>query len=145
MAWLTNQSVAPASTLTEVLKIYDLVNAGLILYETGGVLDADGTEQIIYITETPLGNFKPLVVNLDLDEMDAWDIVTVRVYYRIAQGGTWRQSWFYAYAGVDGGLLDGRVMAQITLLPNRFGVKVTLDHGKGVTLKDFPWEVFEES
>jgi len=145
MAWLTNQSVAPASTLTEVLKIYDLVNAGLILYETGGILDADGTEQIIYVTETPLGNFKPLVVNLDLDEMDAWDIVTVRVYYRIAQGGTWRQSWFYAYAGVDGGLLDGRVMAQITLLPNRFGVKVTLDHGKGVTLKDFPWEVFEES
>lgn len=145
MAWLTNQSVAPASTLTEVLKIYDLVNAGLILYETGGVLDADGTEQIIYITNTPLGNFKPLVVNLDLDEMDMWDIVTVRVYYRIAQGGTWRQSWFYPYAGVDGGLLDGRVMAQIRLLPNRFGVKVTLDHGKGATLKDFPWEVFEES
>ena len=145
MPVLTNQSVAPASTLTEVLKIYDLVNAGLILYETGGVLDADGTEQIIYVTETPLGNFKPLVVNIDLDEMDWWDVVTVRVYYRIEQGGTWRLADFYSYAGADGGLANGRVMTQIELLPNRFGVKVTLDHGKGVTLKDFPWEVFEES
>jgi hypothetical protein len=145
MPALVNQSAAPAATYVEMLKVFDLANAELTLHETGGVLDADGTEQIIYITDPPLGNFKPLVVKIDMDEMDVFDIVTVRVYYRIALGGAWRRTWAHVYNGTDGGLLDGRAMTEIELLPSRFGVKVTLEHGKGFTLKDFPWEVFEES
>jgi len=144
MPGLTNQSVAPASTLTEVNKIYDIVNAELTLHETGSTLTADGTEQNLYITETPLGNFKPLVVKVDLDNMQGGDTTRFRTYYRIAQGGAWRQTGYVQYAGADGGLANGITLVEFELLPNRFGVRLTLDQSGGVN-RTYLWEVLEES
>ena len=145
MPSLTNQSVAPAATYTEALKIFDLVNAELTLYETGDTLTADGTEQDLYITDPPLGNFKPLVVRVDLDNMVGGDTTNFRTYYRIAEGGAWRQTAYASYAGADGGLANGITTIEIELLPSRFGARVTLEQAGGQGYRDYLWEVFEES
>jgi hypothetical protein len=135
--------LAAGVSVQQLQDIFDLVNAILVLQETGGTLTADGTEQDLFIIDAPGASIKPADLYIDLDNMttvDA-DAVTIREYYRIADGGAWRLLDANSYAGDDGGLTDGRVMILVELSHTRYGVRVTLEQTAGVN-KDFPWEPF---
>ena len=108
------------------------------LSETGGTLTTDGTEQNIYINNTPLGIFRPVCVKVDFTDHTAGETVVIRVYYRLRAAGAMILQSETTYAGVlDPPLLD------ITLEPNRFGVQVTIERTAGVA-RDYDWEVFYE-
>jgi hypothetical protein len=130
---------------TVVDNIFTRVNAEAVLTETGGNLTTDGTEQNIYINDSPVGVFKPLVVLLDLDNMTTadGDIIEIRVYYRLYSGGGLQLLDYKSYTGDDGGLTNGKKLIPITLLPNRFGVQVTITRTAGVD-KAYRWEVLYE-
>ena len=126
--------------LARVIQIFNAVNAILTLTETGGTLTATGAEQNIYINNSPAGEFEPRVVMVDLDLMQAGDTTVFRVYYRLNAAGGLQLYDYVQYAGADGGLANGRKLIAITLLPNRFGVQVTLQQTAGVN-RDYDWDV----
>ena len=84
---LTNQSKLGAGLTDEIIATYDMVNALPVMQETGGTLLTDGTEQILYIRNAPVSVFDPRVVMIGLDDMVALDDLTVRIYYRLSDGG----------------------------------------------------------
>ncbi len=126
--------------------IFDKVNAILTLAETGGTLTATGGEDNVYVVNVPAGLFKPQVVLIDLDAMTtaAGDISVIKVYYKLKSGGGFQLYDYMNFTGDDGGLSDNKKIIAITLLPNRFGVKVTLTQTAGVN-KTYDWEVLYES
>lgn len=133
-----------ADTSKTVDQIFDKVNADLTLQETNGTLTANGTLQYLYLNNSPLGSFKPLVMLVDLDNMQAGDAICVRTYYRLVDGGGYRMHDYFSYTGLDGGLPQGKEIISIGLLPNRFGILVTLHQYQG-TYRDFVWEVLVEN
>ena len=111
---------------TLVRAIFDLVNASLITTETGGTITTDGTEQDIYINNAPASVFEPLNVQLDCTNMIAGDVIVLRTYYRITDGGNLREK--------DEVTLNGAQdpdLKNINLEPNRFGVQVTIERTAG--------------
>lgn len=143
MTALTNTGVGRAlySVLTAV---FSLVNAILTLFETGGVLAADGAEQTLYLENAPLGNYAPRVLVIDLDAMDAGDTTVIRIYYRIVAGGGLQQEAYTSFAGADGGLASASKLYSFSLHPNRYGMKVTLQQTAGVN-RSYTWQVFVEA
>jgi len=130
-----------AAILDTVLAIFNLVNAMLILEETGGVVTTTGpgTEDVVYINDDPAGVFKPKVVKINFTNQTAAEIVVVRTHYRNEAGGGPIKDDEVAFAGVQDPLLKN-----VTLQPNRFGVNVTIERTAGVA-KAYKWEVFTES
>jgi hypothetical protein len=140
---ITNQSIATGAVDEIVDQIHELVAAEFTLQETGGTLTADGSEQTLYINNAPLGCFRPHTLFVDLDNMAQGDTVEIRVYYRLNAGGG-LQLWDYSqYIGADGGLPSSIKLISADLLPNRFGVQITLEQTAG-TNRDYDWEVFTE-
>ena len=142
MGGLTRQ-VSSQDTAT-IDDIYGLVNATLILQETGGELTTDGTEQYLYVVSDPIGVFRPVCVFVDLGNMVGGDTVVFRTSYRIDPTGAMRLTDYASYTGIDGGLADSVQLIVIDLYPNRFGVQVTIQRTAGAD-KDYPWSVFEEA
>lgn len=128
-AGFDDQSIATA----RVDVVVDEINAKVLeLQETGGTLVADGTEQNVYIVNAPTAEFKPLVTFINLDNMQIGDATAIRLYYRIANGGAWLLHDFQGFSDADGGLTNGKVSIAIDLLPNRYGVRLTLQQTAGV-------------
>jgi len=141
MPGLTNE--ATGATIAAVEDVFNIVNADLVLRETGEVLTADGTEQNTYVSSTPLGVHKPHVVFIDLDNMDQGDTTVIRTYYRLAGGGGWLLEDYQSYTGADGGLANGIKVIAVDLYPNRFGIRITLEQTAG-TNRDYLWKYFGE-
>jgi hypothetical protein len=117
-----------------LIDMFSIVNALLLDAETGGTLTADGTEQTIYINNTPAGIFEPLIVNIDCTNMAAGDSTVLRAYYRITAGGNLIKKDEITLNGAQNPALKN-----ITLEPNRYGVRVTLQQ-TGITNRDYNWE-----
>jgi len=126
-----------AAILAILSDVFDLVNALLVLTETGGMVTATGvgTEDNVYVNDDPTGVFKPLLVTIDLSDLAGGEVVTVRTYYRIAPGGApVLKGAPVIFVGVQ-----AEPLKDIELQPNRYGLEVTLEGTTGVV---FPWEVF---
>jgi len=121
-----------------IQAIFNLVNAILTLYETGGTVTTDGTEQDLYHVETPMGIFKPICVKLDTTNMAAADSIVVRVYERIVAGGALVLSDEVVFAGVQ-----AIPMKSIDLDPNRFGINVTIEETAGAH-QSYDWSAAYE-
>jgi len=121
---------------TLVRAIFDIVNAGLVTTETGGTITTDGTEQNVYINNTPSGVFEPLTVQLDCTNMIAGDSLRIRVYYRIVTGGNLVKKDEYVLNGAQDPALKN-----IELEPNRFGTQVTMERLAGVD-RAYDWSAF---
>ena len=140
---LTDQSIATATVDVAVASISASTEAILTLQAIGGTVTADGTEQTLYIDNEPLGCFKSGMAVVDLDNMQAGDIIVLRVYYRIRDTGA-LQLWGYeSFTGADGGLLNGRKLIELDLLPNRHGFQFTLQQTAG-TYRSYDWELYPE-
>ena len=132
-AWLANIFAGGGG----ISAIFALVNAILTLTETGGTVIATGllTEDNVYINNAPAGVFKPIVVTIDMSDLAAAEVATVRVRYRIAAlpAALELKGAPVIFAGVQ-----AEPLKDIELMPNRFGVQVTIEATAAVV---FPWEV----
>ncbi len=117
-----------------VVSIKAVTDALETLTETGGTLTTDGTEQTLYVNETPAGVFRPLIVKIDFTAHTATETLVVRTYYRIVDGGAYVQQDEAEYIGVIDPLL-----LNIALEPNRYGVRVSVEKTAG-TNRAYPWE-----
>jgi len=140
---LTNQSVASGGVDAAADQILAQTSAMLALSATGGTLTADGTEQTLVIASEPLGSFKPLVLWVDLDNMAGVDSITMRVYYRLRDGGGLQLWDSQIFTGPDGGLVNNAKLLDVELHPNRHGFQVTLQQTAGVN-RDYDWEFIAE-
>ena len=132
---ILHESIASIIINTGIIhNIFDLVNAILTLTETGGTLTTDGTEQNLYINETPAGVFDPKIVQIDFTNQTATETVIIRESYRIKSGGGYIEKDAVTFAGVQTPLLKNVVLEE-----NRFGVKVTMERTAGGA-KDYDWE-----
>ena len=119
--------------------IFDIVNAQLILRETGGSLTADGTEQVVVQVEAPMGVFRPTKINLDCSNMNWGDSIILRWYERIEGGGGYIQK---DELQIDD--LQTIPLKPIELQENRHGVRITLEQFDGA-MRDFTWQYIWES
>ncbi len=104
----------------------------------GGTLVADGNEQDLHLNNAPANTFEPQVVIVNLDNMQGGDTIVLRVYYRITAAGNLEQHTFTQYAGADGGLANSNIIASTTLLPNTYGIQITLEQTGGVN-RNYDW------
>ncbi len=141
---MTDQSIATGAVDDRADQIFSLVDGELVLQETGGLLTADGSEQTLFITDDPLGIFRPVILYVDLDNMAGGETTELRVYYRIVDGGALQLLDFAQYVGADGGLANSIKLVTIALGPTRFGIQVTLEQTAG-TLRTYRWAIFEEA
>ena len=124
---------------TIIQSVFDLVNAQLVLTETGGVVTATGllTEDNVYINNAPAGVFKPVLVTIDMSDLAVGEVATIRVRNRIeAAGALELKGPPVIFAGVQ-----AEPLKDIELTPNRFGVQITIEATAAVV---FPWEVHYE-
>ncbi|TFG97080.1 hypothetical protein E4H12_09535 [Candidatus Thorarchaeota archaeon] len=103
-------------------QIFALVSAQQVLTETGGVVTTDGTEQDLFIINAPAGVFQPEMILLDFTNQTATEILVVREYYRIAAGGGFIMADEVTFTGVQDPLLK-----LISLAPNRYGIRITIE------------------
>ena len=138
---LTNQSVAPYSVVTEIDQVGDnLVSTG-IMYQTGGVITTDGAEQTVLIMDSPMGLAYVMGVLFDLDPMGAGETVVFRNYQRIAVGGGMLLMDYDSYVGVDGGLANGEVLADVGGAIYRHGYQLTIQRTGGAD-HAYTWEAY---
>ena len=123
---LTDPTAIGDATAANQAIIIAAVNAILTLTETGGTVTTDGTEQNVYINNAPAGVFEPKMVHIDFTNHTAGETVIVREYYRIKSGGGLIKNDEIQFAGVQDPLLK-----TVTLEPNRFGAKVTIEKTAG--------------
>lgn len=138
---LTDQSVASGGVDETVDEIQALAAAELTLSSVGGSLTADGNEQNLYYDNEPLGVFAPVVLIVDVDNMEAADTIVVKVYHRMSDAGGLQLFQYNTWSGVDGGLSDSVKLVVVELYPNRHGYRITLQQTAG-TNRAYPWELY---
>jgi hypothetical protein len=115
--------------------ILGLSAAELVTTETGGTITTDGTEQNVYINNAPAGVYEPRAVQIDFTNQTAAETVVIRTYYRINPAGNLIQQDEVTFAGVQDPPLK-----TITLVENRYGIRVTIEKTGGSNLA-YDWEV----
>lgn len=132
--------IAAAYPYQRLSDIFNIVNAILVLTETGGIVTTTGAEQNIYINNAPAGVYKPIKVLVDFTLQQAADTVVLRTYYRIAAApAALILKDEVTFAGVQ-----NPPLINIDLEPNRYGIWVSIQRTAGVA-RDYPWEVFYEA
>ena len=121
--------------IANVRVILAAANSLAVLEETGAALTSDGTEQNVYVNETPAGVFRPMCVKLDCTNQTATETVVIRTYYRIAPAGAYVLQDTLTYVGAI-----SPELVNIDLEPNRYGIRVTLELTAG-TNREYTWEV----
>lgn len=146
---LSAGAVALEATLTaikgigwtaETLKAtYDLLDSILDLTRTADTLTADGTEQNVYINDAPSSLFKPLKILIDTTNMALNDDITIKIYYRLKDGGN-------PILATDEDFSDAQTIPLkiYDLQPNLYGIKVTLEQTAG-TNRTYDWECYYNS
>ena len=126
-----------AAIQSDVTDIKATTDALPVLTETGGTLTTDGTEQLVYVNEVPLGIFRPICVKIDCTNHTATETIVLRTYYRITAGAAAPiLQDTVTYIG-----LVAPALINIDLEPNRFGIRVTMEKTAG-TNRDYDWEAF---
>jgi len=123
--------------LEDTGAIREVTDSEAILTETGATLTTDGTEQTLYVAETPAGIFEPRILSLNFTNQTVAGTARVRVYYREEPGGAYVKRSDTTFAGVQDPLSK-----EVILRPNRYGIRTTI-LGTGET-KAFNWEAFYE-
>ena len=131
--------VSSAYPVQRLLDIFTLVNAMLALDEYNGILLSTAAEQNVYVNDGPAGSYKPIVVKIDLDLMVGGDTIVIRLYDRLTPGVAWWLTDYRSYTGADGGLLNGVTCIYVTMQPNRYGARVTLQRTGGAD-HNYQWE-----
>ena len=117
-------------------KLDSIQDSSLDFTSARGTLTADGTEQSIYENASPSAEWVPENILVDLSNMEAGDITTIKAYLKVKSGGSYILMDTQTYSAVQS------VQGIITLgTPNRYGFKITLQQSAG-TNRDYDWERF---
>lgn len=116
-------------------NIFNIVNAILVLTETGGTFTTTGAEDNMYVNDAPSGIFEPICVKVDLSNQAAGDTTVLRTYYRIVDGGVITLQDQLTLVGIQLPQL-----INIDLEPNRFGIQTTIELTAGANFA-LTWEV----
>ncbi len=133
--------IAGTYPVQRLIDIFNIVNAELILVETGGTLTTDGTEQTVYQQAAPAGVFKPKTFLLNCTNLALANTIVVRTFYQINPAGALVPSEAMTFVGP---LDPEHRLIEIPLLPNRYGFEITLEHTVGAPGDTYEWEVFYE-
>ena len=124
---------------SNVTSILATTSALPTLSETGGTVTTDGTEQNVYINAAPLGEYNPIAVTINCSAHTAGETIVIRLYYDNAPGGA-------GLILVDEleyvGVIDPPMII-VSLDPNRYGAKVTIEKTGGAN-RAYPWDVHYE-
>ncbi|MBA7578826.1 hypothetical protein ES708_20692 [subsurface metagenome] len=123
-----------AIVIGAVTAIFDLVNAMLVLTETGGTVTTTGGEDDVYINNAPAGVYEPRKVMIDLTPMTDTETVAIKTYYRIKFEGDLILKDTVTFTGVQ-----DEPLKNVELEPNRFGVRVSIQRTAGDDLA-YDWE-----
>lgn len=110
------------------------------LKSTHGTITTDGNVQTVWTIENPQGVFKPLAVAIDFTNQTAAETIQIITYYRIVPGGGFIQHDLLPIVGVPASLL---VSVNLKDLPNRYGVRVTMQRTAGGAF-NYDWTAFWE-
>jgi len=131
-------AAALAGSVT-INNVFDIVNAILVLGETGGTLTTTGAVQTVYVNTTPAGVFEPNILLIDMTGLALGITVVVRTFSQILPGGALIPEDELTFVGP----CDARYrQKKITFPPNRYGVEATLEQTAGAPGVDFDWAVF---
>jgi len=133
---ILNNTVTLITSLTASRAVTDGLG---VLSEIAGAITTDGTEQNVYINETPAGVFKPVCLKIDCTLHTATETIIIRVYYRMMDGGGYvLHDESPPYVGV---IYPPKIT--VDLEPDRYGIKVTIEKTAG-TNRSYDWEVFSK-
>ncbi len=125
--------------LEDTVAIREVTDSEAILSEVAGQITTDGTEQTVYTEENPAGIFEPRTFKIDITNQTAAETVDIRVYYRIAVGGNMILQSLTTFAGAqDPDLIN------VSLEPNRYGIRITIQNTAVGVHRAYDWEVFYE-
>lgn len=131
--------VYSSDTRAEILDIQSTVDnlddSIFTLTETGSTLTTDGTEQTIYINDTPTNLFTPSKFLMDFTAQTGAETIVIKEYYRIKSGGNYIKYNETTYTGTQ----DPDLVIH-NLSDNRYGIKITAEKTGGVN-KDYDWEI----
>ena len=125
--------------LEDTVAIQEVTDSEAILTEVADTITTDGTEQTIYTEENPAGIFEPRCFKIDMTNQTATETVDIRVYYRIAPGGNMILQSLTTFAGAQDPDLK-----LISLEPNRYGIRITIQNTAVGVHRAYDWEVFYE-
>lgn len=134
-------NLSAGSSLAIIIDVltasFDLINAMLVLTETGGTVTTTGGEDDVYINDAPAGVYDPQKVRIDFSNQTAAETVVVRTYYRIspAVGANLIKKDEVTFAGVQ-----DPALINVELEPCRYGIRVSMERTAGGA-KDYDWEV----
>lgn len=135
-AALNNSLIDSGGEIALEASVQTLLDASLDLTSDRGTLLADGTEQIVFEFAAPTKEWVPDNINIDLSNMAAGDIVTVKTYIKFKSGGSYVEMDAEVYSNAQ--TIPGIVA---TGFPNRYGYKITLQQS-APTYRNFDWERF---
>ncbi len=125
--------------LEDTGAIREVTDSEAILTEAAGQITTTGAEQVLYTEETPAGIFEPRSCKIDMTNQTAAETVDIKVYYRIAVGGNMILQSNTTFAGAqDPDLIN------ISLEPNRYGIRITIQNTAVGVHRAYDWEVFYE-
>ncbi len=123
----------------DVNAIREVTDSEAILTEVADTITTDGNEQILYTEENPAGIFEPRCCKIDMTNQTATETVDIKVYYRIVAGGNMILQSNTTFAGAqDPDLIN------ISLEPNRYGIRITIQNTAVGVHRAYDWEVFYE-
>lgn len=122
----TTDVITELPAVVEAAVISGINSIASSYYRTESALLADGTEQIVYENSAPVDTWIPDNINISLEEMQAGDAVTIRIYLRDKDGGSYRLYDTQNYSGVQS--VTG---ISVRGVPNRYGLKLTLEQTAG--------------
>jgi len=129
--------IASDYPVQRLIDIFNIVNAMLVTTETGGTITTDGAVQNVYINNAPAGVYEPLAVTLNLTNMTAAETIVVTLSYRNRPGAAMVVYDQVTYVGNQPATSEGII---VDLIPNRYGVLVTLQATAGGPI-DIDWDV----
>ena len=125
--------------LEDTGAIREVTDSEAILTEVADTITTDGTEQTVYTEENPAGIFEPRCFKIDMTNQTAAETVDIRVYYRIIAGGNMILQSLTTFAGAQDPDLK-----LVSLEPNRYGIRITIQNTALGTHRAYDWEVFYE-
>ena len=125
--------------LEDTGAIREVTDSEAILTEVADTITTDGTEQTVYTEETPAGIFEPRCFKIDMTNQTAAETVDIRVFYRIIAGGGMVLQSLTTFAGAQSPDLK-----LVSLEPNRYGIRITIQNTAVGVHRAYDWEVFYE-
>lgn len=123
--------------------IFAVTSALPALQVVSGTITTDGTLQNVYINNAPAGLYRPVCCMIDMTNQTATETVEIIEWYRLKSGAAMIQKTLAADVE-KAGVCDPLIIV-LSLSPNRYGMKITIENTAIGTHRAYDWTVFYEA